>query len=45
MSDSKTFPMMCGCGRAVAVPACGPMEDPQPARHIGVPGNPVECPK
>lgn len=46
MSDSIPGASICrGCGRPVTVPTKTASTPAKPPRHIGIPGEPVECPK
>ncbi|GAA2802783.1 hypothetical protein [Streptomyces showdoensis] len=45
MADEAPITSICGCGQPIVVPPHTPSELPKQPRHIGIPGEPTECPK
>ncbi|HEY9372597.1 hypothetical protein [Streptomyces sp.] len=45
MNDETPVTSICGCGRPVRVPTHTAGELPKEPRHIGIPGEPTECPE
>jgi hypothetical protein len=43
--DTRAISICDGCGSPVRVPAHRAGELPKAPRHLGVPGEPTECPK
>lgn len=44
-ADFDSTQVCPGCGGPIAVPEHRPADAPAAVRHIGVPGEPADCPK